>query len=151
MIPFKVEPHPPDIRWVSDYLCLSVVSDGGIEKIGTYLFNRRTGKDRRLTSRAADLQSRYCFARGHKVEMLTDLGSHTSISSLILANNGKFYGTTAEQVFSQSLDDSNEEPDGTSPQSKVRRNGKRSVETISASARERLKVLRKFARSSNSR
>ncbi len=48
--------------------------------------------------------------------MLTDLGYHTNISSSILASNGKFYGTTAEQVFSQSLDDSNEdEPDGTAP------------------------------------
>ena len=53
---FTVNPHPPDIRWVSDNLCLSVVSDGDVNRIGTYLFNRRTGKDRHLTSRAADLQ-----------------------------------------------------------------------------------------------
>ena len=89
---FKIEPHPPDIRWVSDNLCLSVVSDGGIDKIGTYLFNRRTGKDRRLTSRAADLQAdvafldgNSCFSLRHRRLVLRRIGD-LKCSSLNLAN-----------------------------------------------------------------
>ena len=103
----------------ADNSCKTLLSGQGQPRLDRFLF---TDSDKNLffaTSSPGGIVQ--LNLRDNKVERLNDLGSHTNITSLILARDGKFYGTTAEQVFSQSLDDSSEEPTATTP---VERGGK---------------------------